>query len=75
MLPYLFEVSLGGLSQQIESHKVLFFGQFLELLLNLAKTDLFLKRKHRTPSIFTAAILTSHLIKYLADLYAIFKDR
>ena len=38
MLPYLYEVSMSGLDQELcvqHSPKLLFFGQFLDLILNL----------------------------------------
>jgi len=59
----------------MEAHKVLFFGQFLDLLLNLTRTDLYLKRKFRTPSSFSVNILSTHLVKYLGDLYHIFSQK
>lgn len=54
---------------------MLFLGQFLDLLLNLSKVDIMLRRKFRIQTNYTDAVLSSQLVNYLSDLHAILKDK
>jgi len=78
MLPYLFEVSMSGLEQELgvqHSPKLLFLNQFIDLILNLGQIDASLRRKYRTPSCFAETVLSSHLLQYFFDLFSILKDK
>lgn len=55
MLPYLFEVGISGLEEEMHvqhSPRMHFLGQFLELIYNLGNTDCMIHRDHRAPSNF-----------------------
>ena len=78
MLPYLYEVRVSGFEEDLcvqHSPRMLFLGQFLDLLISLARADIGLRKKNRSPSIFAETVLSSHLINYLMDLNAVLKDK
>jgi hypothetical protein len=78
MLPYLYEVRVSGFEEELyvqHSPRLLFLIQFLDLLISLARADVSLRKKNRTPSIFAETVLSSHLIGYLMDLNAVLKDK
>ena len=78
MLPFLYEVSLQGIEQEVQnihSSRLLFLVQFLELLTKVAQVDVMLRQEHRMPSRFAEHVLSAQLIDYLTSLFVILKDR
>jgi hypothetical protein len=62
MLPFLFEVSMQGIEQELQnvhSSKLLFLIQFFELLTKVAQVDTILRQKHRMPSRFAEHVLST----------------